>query len=263
MDVLLGRVHVVGPLPQPPGPRPRSQRAIRHLQHAEQIALDLCGAEHVGLTEIEIGIPDPAEERAAVLEHDARNWCPSLRRELETVPENEPKRRRSDGLLNAAQRPTVESGGHDRNDLVGKRLGPGGDACSHRLLQSRGDPHRAVLRTLATAVPSAGSPQCVAWNVTRLRSGTASGVLSRDDIAEVAHHEVDCGIFGTERRYPASLALLCVQDSERRRVADVLAAYAGWRVSCRSRQRASRVSTVSGRWIASSRSRGLVLPSVH
>lgn len=111
--------------------------------------MDLYSAEHVGLTEIEVGIPDPAEERAAVLERDARDWWTRLRRELETIPEHEPKRRRSDGLLNASERPAVESGGKDRNDLVGKGLGPGRDACSHRL--------PPIARELPRVVQNAGN----------------------------------------------------------------------------------------------------------
>ena len=123
MDVLARGAHVVRALPQPPGPRRRASRARdrSRFEQRDQIAADLDGAEHVGFAEIEIGIPHPAEQRAAVLEDDGRHRRrPAV--DGSSNPSQSTNRIGADATraLDPRERPAIQRGGGGRRDLTGK-----------------------------------------------------------------------------------------------------------------------------------------------
>ena len=128
VNVLPRGVRVVGFLPQPPGPPIRAgPRAVDRFQYREQIAADLDGAGHVGLTEIERSIPSPTKQGRTVFEQDSADGGVRHRRHLKAVPQHEPNRRRFDGPLDPRQRQAIEPCRRGRRHVVGtcgRRQGP-------------------------------------------------------------------------------------------------------------------------------------------
>src|SRR5262245_37064925 len=121
MNVGPGRLDILRRLRQPPRTRPLfRQRPIYGFEELDEVALDPDGAEHVRLAEIELGIPQPAEQRASIA--DVNRPDRSCRRpQLEPVPEDEPNRGGADVLLNALERPAIEQRGRVRRRLVRQR----------------------------------------------------------------------------------------------------------------------------------------------
>src|SRR6185436_18375515 len=107
--------------------------AVNRFERGEQVAVNLHSAEHVGLAEIELRIPDPARKRAAILEDDGGDWRAGAW-DLEPVPQREFDRRRLDRRLDSHEGPSIQPGGGGRNDLARESTIRGCDACPHRTL---------------------------------------------------------------------------------------------------------------------------------
>ena len=108
MHVVPRRPKVVRASEGPPWPRLCGREgAIHRVEKLDQVAVDFDGAGHVGLSEVQIRVPNPAEQRAAVLEPYRRD-VPAVAGKPEAVPEHEADRRRRDALLHPSEGPAVE-----------------------------------------------------------------------------------------------------------------------------------------------------------
>ncbi len=121
MHVLASGARVVRSLPQPPRTTRTRERAVDGFEQFEEIALDIDEARHVGLTEIELGIPHPPVEGRPLLEYQGRDRRARTRGQFKAVPQHESDGGALDEHLDSRERPAVDGGGSIGRDPSGGR----------------------------------------------------------------------------------------------------------------------------------------------
>src|SRR5262249_3827956 len=119
-----------------------------------------------GFAEIELGIPDPSEQRGPGFEHDRCNRT-SGAWQLEAVPQHESNRRGLDGPLDAHERPAVE---HRRSKLSNIARSPVIERAGrpNRMFEDAGNPRVPVAHVVTALVVVAIADRltlCRSWQL--------------------------------------------------------------------------------------------------